>query len=550
LALTLKYVLKKYVMIKKLSIIFSSFLILTSFSLKAQNLANYISQSSEIKNVTIHNVGAHIERIGNATINLGSNQLIITNLSPSLISESIQFVMNSNNIIVNSVLKKMNFLTKESLGNKELDFLKDSLSQIKEQKRIKEVNLAVFLEEKDLFNENKSVLKTTREFIVDDLMDLSEYFKKSISRIQSDISFTKKEIDSLSFIEEKLKQQINSAIKTPRNQSANIMIQLTCTEAGNYSYELSYNSNKAGWAPSYEIRSKGVNSPIDLTYKAKIIQNTNENWDNVQLSLSTGKLNKSNKAPSFQTQYVNTYSTNNKRDKMNVNKGYSANAMDSEDEIQESISSSEFTNVDYSGTQIIYNVALPYSIPSQTEPVFIEIQKFSLEANYDYYCYPKLDKDVFLMCHFESLGNKNLLPGNGQVYFKGKSVGKTFLDPFSIKKTNDLSLSRDVSIICERTLEKKFSSETKVGDNMKFEKTYKLSLKNNKDHSVSIVLIDQIPKSTKKSIDVQLLESSEAIFDKKNGKLKWNIPLNPNEIIEKKFSFTVKHPSESKVSGF
>ena len=550
MALTLKYVLKKYVMIKKLSIIFSSFLILTSFSLKAQNLANYISQSSEIKNVTIHNVGAHIERIGNATINLGSNQLIITNLSPSLISESIQFVMNSNNVIVNSVLKKMNFLTKESLGNKELDFLKDSLSQIKEQKRIKEVNLAVFLEEKDLFNENKSVLKTTREFIVDDLMDLSEYFKKSISRIQSDISFTKKEIDSLSFIEEKLKQQINSAIKTPRNQSANIIIQLTCTEAGNYSYELSYNSNKAGWAPSYEIRSKGVNSPIDLTYKAKIIQNTNENWDNVQLSLSTGKLNKSNKAPSFQTQYVNTYSTNNKRDKMNVNKGYSANAMDSEDEIQESISSSEFTNVDYSGTQIIYNVALPYSIPSQTEPVFIEIQKFSLEANYDYYCYPKLDKDVFLMCHFESLGNKNLLPGNGQVYFKGKSVGKTFLDPFSIKKTNDLSLSRDVSIICERTLEKKFSSETKVGDNMKFEKTYKLSLKNNKDHSVSIVLIDQIPKSTKKSIDVQLLESSEAIFDKKNGKLKWNIPLNPNEIIEKKFSFTVKHPSESKVSGF
>jgi hypothetical protein len=154
------------------------------------------------------------------------------------------------------------------------------------------------------------------------------------------------------------------------------------------------------------------------------------------------------------------------------------------------------------------------------------------------------------MCHFESLGNKNLLPGNGQVYFEGKSVGKTFLDPYSTKKTNDLSLSRDVSIICERTLEKKFSSETKVGDNIKFEKTYKLSLKNNKEKSVSIVLIDQIPKSTKKSIDIQLVESSEAIFDKKNGKLKWNIQLSPNEIIEKKFSFTVKHPSETKVSGF
>ena len=536
-------------MIKKLSIICSSFLTLTSLSFKAQNLANYISQSSEIKNITIHNLGAHIERKGNASIKLGSNHLIITNLSPSLINESIQFVMNSKNIIINSVSKKMNFLTKESMGNKELDFLKDSLSNIKEQKRIKEVNLAVFIEEKDLFNENKSVLKTTREFIVDDLMDLSEYFKKSISRIQSDISYTKKEIDSLSLIEEKIKHQINSIIKNTRNQSANIMVQLTCTKAGNYDYELSYNSNKAGWAPSYEIRSKGINSPIDLTYKAKIFQNTNEIWDNVQLSLSTGKLNKSNKAPSFQTQYINTFNTNFKRAKTMVK--YSANAiMDSEDEIQESISSSEFTNVDYSGTQIIYNIALPYSIPSQTEPIFIEIQKFSMEAKYDYYCYPKLDKDVFLMCHFESLGNKNLLPGNGQVYFEGKSVGKTFLDPYSTKKINDLSLSRDVSIICERTLEKKFSSETKVGDNIKFEKTYKLSLKNNKDRLVSIILVDQIPKSTKKSIDIQLLESSEAIFDKKNGKLKWNIQLSPNEVVEKKFTFTVKHPSESKVSGF
>lgn len=549
MALTLKYVCKKYIMIKKLSIICSSFLTLTSLSFKAQNLANYISQSSEIKNITIHNLGAHIERKGNASIKLGSNHLIITNLSPSLINESIQFVMNSKNIIINSVSKKMNFLTKESMGNKELDFLKDSLSNIKEQKRIKEVNLAVFIEEKDLFNENKSVLKTTREFIVDDLMDLSEYFKKSISRIQSDISYTKKEIDSLSLIEEKIKHQINSIIKNTRNQSANIMVQLTCTKSGNYDYELSYNSNKAGWAPSYEIRSKGINSPIDLTYKAKIFQNTNEIWDNVQLSLSTGKLNKSNKAPSFQTQYINTFNTNFKRAKTMVK--YSANAiMDSEDEIQESISSSEFTNVDYSGTQIIYNIALPYSIPSQTEPIFIEIQKFSMEAKYDYYCYPKLDKDVFLMCHFESLGNKNLLPGNGQVYFEGKSVGKTFLDPYSTKKINDLSLSRDVSIICERTLEKKFSSETKVGDNIKFEKTYKLSLKNNKDRLVSIILVDQIPKSTKKSIDIQLLESSEAIFDKKNGKLKWNIQLSPNEVVEKKFTFTVKHPSESKVSGF
>ena len=533
-------------MIKTLSIIFTSILGLSSLCFHGQDSASFISQKSEIKNITIHNVGAHIERIGTANINLGANQLIINNLSPSLTNESIQFVMNSNNVIVNSISKKMNYLNEETNENKELKFLKDSLRQIKEMKRLQEINIEVFLEEKDLFNKNKSVLKTTREFIVDDLMDLSDYFKKSILRIQSDISSAKKEVKSLGIIEEKLQQQIKLIVKTTKNLYSSIVIQLTCTKAGNYNYELSYNSNKAGWVPYYEIRSEGINNQVDLTYKAKIFQNTNEIWSNVLLSLSTGKLNQSNNAPSFQTQYVNTYSINNRKDKSTTHNGFE----DVEYEIEESLSSSEFTSVDYSGTQIIYSIALPYSIPSQIKPIFIEIQKLTLDATYDYYCYPKLDKDVFLMCHFESLGNKNLLPGNGQVYFEGKSVGKTYLDPYSVKKTNDLSLSRDISIICERKLEKKFSSETKVGDNIKFEKSFKLTLKNNKDQPVTVVLVDQIPKSTKKSIDIQLLESSEAIFNKKNGKLKWNIALNPNEVVEKKFSFTVKHPSDSKVSGF
>ena len=45
---------------------------------------------------------------------------------------------------------------------------------------------------------------------------------------------------------------------------------------------------QAGWVPYYDIRVKEINSPIKLTYKAKVYQNTNEEWSNIQLSLSTG----------------------------------------------------------------------------------------------------------------------------------------------------------------------------------------------------------------------------------------------------------------------
>ena len=44
---------------------------------------------------------------------------------------------------------------------------------------------------------NKSVLKTSREFIIDDLMELAEYFKKKINEIQANISLIQKEISFL-----------------------------------------------------------------------------------------------------------------------------------------------------------------------------------------------------------------------------------------------------------------------------------------------------------------------------------------------------------------
>ena len=132
----------------------------------------------------------------------------------------------------------------------------------------------------------------------------------------------------------------------------------------------------------------------------------------------------------------------------------------------------------------------------------------------------------------------------------GRSIGATYLDPFSTKKTVDISLSRDIAIIVERILETKLSSESKVGDNLKIEKSYKITIKNNKNKIVNLVLVDQIPVSNQKAIDVLLVESSDAIYSKNKGKLKWNLILNPDEIIVKKISFTVKHPEKEKVYNF
>ena len=527
------------------------FLNIMFFNSNAQFTGNVIKTLSKIDNIIIYNNGASVNRTGMINLKKGTNKIFISNLSPKLISESIQFNVKSNDVIINSISKQANFLG-NSYNNSQVKSIGDSIQKINDSIRLKKVNLEVYNQEKDLLDQNKSVLKTSREFIIDDLIDLTDYFNQKIKEIQTNISKLNKEIFDLEKMKASLQKQMSSIKSDVNNQASDVVIQLTCSKEGEFNYDLSYNTLQAGWVPYYDIRIKEINSPIKLTYKAKIYQNTSEEWSDVKLSLSTGKLNKSNKAPNFNTQFIKN--TNYRKDTKQKNRNISAiqlELIESDDEPnQNSVSSSDFTSVDYSGTQIKYNISIPYSIPSQKSPIFIEIQELDLKATYDYYCYPKVDKDVFLMCHFNKLNKKNLLPGSGQVYFEGKSIGSTYLDPFSNEKTIDLSLSRDVSIIVERSLETKLSSESKVGDNIKIEKSYIITLKNNKNKIVNFVLIDQIPVSTKKSIDVQLTESSEANYSKNNGKLVWNLELKPDDIIIKKFSFTVKHPEKDKIYNY
>ena len=523
---------------------------------------NEMESISNIKNVIVFNKGVNVQRYGNVTLKKGDNTIYIQELSPYLANESIQFLMKSNKVIINSVSKEMNYLGIPNHLSNDVKLLSDSLLKTKENLRLANVAMEVYNQEKDLLNENKSVLKLSKEFIIDDLMDLTDFFRERMLDVEGKISNTNKEIAKINKTIQNIERQINALNSKAKNQYSNVVIQVTSEVNKNIDYELSYNiNNRAGWKPCYDIRVDKIHDSVNITYKAEMYQNTNEEWEDIKISLSTGNLNQSNNAPSFNPNYL--YANNYYKSRVSSSpsprydkyEGTAATAnldvgMAMEDDIMEvSSSSADFTTVDFSGTQIQYDIGLPYSITSSNKSLFIEIQKINLFATYDYYSYPKMDKDVFLMCHLSSIAQQNFLSGEAQLFFEGKSVGKTYLDPLSTKKTIDLSLSRDLSIIAQRKPIKKLSIETKIGDKVKQERTFEVSLKNNKQERVKVKLVDQIPVSNDKSINVELMESSEAKLTKNNGKLTWIIELEPNTSVTKSFSYVIKYPEDKRVYG-
>lgn len=61
----------------------------------------------------------------------------------------------------------------------------------------------------------------------------------------------------------------------------------------------------AGWFPSYDIRAKNINEPVQLIYKANVKQDTKVEWSNVKLKFSSADPNVSGVAPELQTYFLN-----------------------------------------------------------------------------------------------------------------------------------------------------------------------------------------------------------------------------------------------------
>jgi hypothetical protein len=68
--------------------------------------------------------------------------------------------------------------------------------------------------------------------------------------------------------------------------------------------------------------------------------------------------------------------------------------------------------------------------------------------------------------------------------------------------------------------------------------------------NVEIEILDQVPISKQKEIEVELLEYDGAQYTEDYGKLLWNITLKPNESKKIKLVYSIKFPQDKTISEY
>ncbi len=196
-------------------------------------------------------------------------------------------------------------------------------------------------------------------------------------------------------------------------------------------------------------------------------------------------------------------------------------------------------------TNLEYAIEIPYSIPSDGENYSIKIKESSMPVTYLYHAVPKLEKDVFLSAEIIDWNSLNLLSGKINIYYQGTYTGESYIDANNASDTLSVSLGRDKGILVQREGNKEMFDKKIIGSNIKETLAWDITVKNNKDAKIKIIMEDQYPLSYRKTVEVELLNALDAKMDAKTGKLTWEIELNPGEKKVLNFKYSVKYPKYS-----
>lgn len=508
-----------------------------------------IFTSAKIKSATVYSNSAELLQSAAVTLPSGTSEIVIKNVADYVNENTIQIGAPAN-VTVLSVQFTRNFISEYEIdeSNPMIKKVRDSIVLLqKEMGKIANEKVS-YSKTIDLLDKNQNVAGQNSGLNVTELIKLVDYYRAKRNELSNFV-------DSLIERENKLKDKLsklNSKLelntqKQEKSSQGKLVLQVMTDVASSVNLDINYLTNNASWSPFYDLRADNINSPINLMYKAKVVQNTGIDWKKVKLTLSSGNPNQNNTAPILQAWflrygYPRTYGYDNSNAKLNtvVVSGYMKK---DKAELDES-SISNYTTINENQLNISFDIDIPYDILSNGKAHSVALKDLKLPATYKYYAVPKAEKEAFLLAEISEYSKFNLLPGEANIIFEGMYVGKTIINPNQTSDTLNLSMGRDkkIAIKREKIADK---SGTKFLSGYKEQTfTYDITVKNNKKEAIEMLLKDQYPISTDKEITIELLDNGKAKVNTETGILTWDVKLNAGETKKFRISYKIKYPKD------
>jgi len=513
--------------------------------------ATEITVDAKIESATVFLQGATLNNTASAEIPAGVSTITISRLSHFAVQQSLQ-VAGAGDFTILDVRYKVNYVTQQENTNA-IQALEKQRKDLLAQQQTLNDEIAVYKMDEELLKKNMELSGKNQAVTMAELEKVANFYRSRMLDNKQKLQQKQAELEPLT---EKITNINRQLQNVPRNiPTGEVQVTVSSKKAQKAQFFVSYFMNNAGWTPLYDVRVEDVNKDLEITYKARVLQNSGLPWKNIGVTLSTGNPSLSGTAPELQKWIVRQQ--NNPRV---VKIGYASAApsraketvkyeeadmefkMMAMEEVAAPAANWAGTTTTNNTTTIEFAISEKLTVESGGEGALLSINTHQVPSMYHYITVPKLDKDAFLQAKITNLEPFNFLSGMANIYFQGTYVGETFFNIQQATDTIALSLGRDKNIFVERKAITNFNERSLLGQKRREAFAWEISVRNGKQTPITIQVIDQIPISGQSEIEISGVQHAGATLDKDSGKVTWDFSLDKGQTKKMELRYTITYP--------
>jgi len=366
---------------------------------------------------------------------------------------------------------------------------------------------------------------------------------------------------------------------------------------------LSYLVNNASWLPQYNLRAMPGEEKMLIEYNAVIHQSSGEDWDGVQVSLSTAQPTTEAGAPVLDAMKVGLMPGAISKgpsgipvDALNVQSSPISDSSKWRDltedfeqlqrqrreagirgkaaqsELQQLATGNQMielkadkkslrmirqqaeTFARNEGVSVAYNLSGKLTMPSRSDQQLVTITSFEADADFIFVATPLLTDYVYLQADSVNNSDSLLLAGPANMYRDGQFAGKGRLDMVPVGKKFTVGFGVESRIQVVRELEDK-EIDSWLGNWVENYK-YRIAINNYSDRKINLRLMDRMPYTEDEGLGISDFKTNSTLSGnseylrsaKAKGILRWDLTLEPDTFDDTAtvvtYEYTIKYDND------
>jgi uncharacterized protein (TIGR02231 family) len=364
---------------------------------------------------------------------------------------------------------------------------------------------------------------------------------------------------------QKLREEINALKSTRPRQRYAVQVEVEALTAGEFAPALSYVVGSAGWQPLYDLRLQTDAAPpaVAVEALAQITQSTGQDWEGVQLVVSTARPALNQRLPELKPWYIDLFVPQPRPQvmrAMRLEEGLQVRealpaamaALGTADDGLALATAAETAVAELQSGDTAVRFVVPgrVDIPSDGSPHKTALSHFSLAASLDYLAVPRHTDAVYRRARVTNEAQSPLLAGAANMFVGDEFIGATQLDYTPAGGELKLLLGVEERITVKRELARRDVDKRLLRDERQIRYGYTLKVENLLATPAQVELHDQIPVARHEQIKVKLDNATPAPSEHSDlNLLKWRLALDAGAARTVTYEYVVEHPRSVQVVG-